>query len=379
MKERLLRVAIVGAHQGRVQKVVSLMQNQDENIISLHHDSAWIRVQYLACVATFDSYQNEQGQNVRYLAKVEYCGDQPTSSSGSSLSLAPFFDRDDDDHDHDHDHDTNDSLPTFPGISAVAIGCGIEEHEDVNMIQSFILTLAGENRDNVLVECVAPNAEYTSMKQETQAYKALSQEEKNQMTELRTMGPAKMAKFASSLAKRVPENSIDTPPQSTNDAKDTIVTDSTESLDNEDQKREEPSEEALFFDPNKTCYACKRCRTILFGTDHEQDPPHVPRMHSFSKQQFNQAATCSSLFLQNGLDWMGDISSSVEGRLACPKCSTKIGHWKWAGAQCSCGTWVTPAIQVPFSKVDTIQPLVISNEQEENIVSTGETMKTDLG
>lgn len=371
MKERLLRVAIVGAQKGRVQKVVSLMQNQDENIISLHHDSAWIRVQYLACVATFDSYQNEQGQNVRYLAKVEYCGDQPTSSSGSSLSLAPFFDTD--------DNDTNDSLPTFPGISAVAIGCGIEEHEDVNMIQSFILTLAGENRDNVLVECVAPNAEYTSMKQETQAYKAMSQEEKNQVTELRTMGPAKMAKFASSLAKRVAENAIDTPPQSTNDAKDTIVTDSTKSLDNEDQKREEPSEEALFIDPNKTCYACKTCRTILFGMDHEQDPPHVPRMHSFSKQQTSPSTTCSSLFLQNGLDWMGDISSSVEGRLACPKCRTKIGHWKWAGAQCSCGTWVTPAIQVPFSKVDTIQPLVISNEQEENIVSTGETMKTELG
>ena len=77
------------------------------------------------------------------------------------------------------------------------------------MIQSFILTLAGENRGNVLVECVAPNStEYTSMKQETQAYKALSQEEKNQVTELRTMGPAKMAKFASSLAKRVAENAI---------------------------------------------------------------------------------------------------------------------------------------------------------------------------
>ena len=95
MKERLLRVAIVGAQKGRVQKVVSLMQTQDENIISLH-DSASIRVQYLACVATFDSYQNEQGQNVRYLAKVEYCGDQPTSSisGSSSLSLAPFFDKD---------------------------------------------------------------------------------------------------------------------------------------------------------------------------------------------------------------------------------------------------------------------------------------------
>ena len=43
--------------------------------------------------------------------------------------------------------------------------------------------------------------------------------------------------------------------------------------------------EPLFIDPEKTAYACKTCRTVLFGTDQLQDPPHVPRMHSFSKQQ----------------------------------------------------------------------------------------------
>lgn len=26
------------------------------------------------------------------------------------------------------------------------------------------------------------------------------------------------------------------------------------------------------------------------------------------------------------------------------------------GAQCSCGTWLTPAIQVPLSKVDIVNP-----------------------
>lgn len=36
----------------------------------------------------------------------------------------------------------------------------------------------------------------------------------------------------------------------------------------------------------------------------------------------------------------------VEGKLSCPKCATRLGTYCWAGAQCSCGAWVTPAFQV---------------------------------
>ena len=68
---------------------------------------------------------------------------------------------------------------------------------------------------------------------------------------------------------------------------------------------------------------------------------------------------CQSLFLANGLDWMGDISLSAEGKLSCPnvKCGSKLGLFKWHGTQCSCGTWVVPAIMIQKSRVDIINPV----------------------
>lgn len=53
---------------------------------------------------------------------------------------------------------------------------------------------------------------------------------------------------------------------------------------------------------------------------------------------------------------MTNVNETVEGKFGCPKCDTKIGTWNWSGAQCSCGTWVVPAIQVPRSKVDLVPP-----------------------
>ena len=41
-----------------------------------------------------------------------------------------------------------------------------------------------------------------------------------------------------------------------------------------------------------------------------------------------------------------------EGDICCPKCSARIGSFNWSGNQCSCGAWVTPAIQITKSKVD---------------------------
>jgi dual specificity phosphatase 12 len=62
---------------------------------------------------------------------------------------------------------------------------------------------------------------------------------------------------------------------------------------------------------------------------------------------------------------MGDLSDT-EGKLACPKCSCKVGQWNWSGAQCSCGSWVTPAIQVPLSRVDKIFPQDMPQSLPEN-------------
>jgi hypothetical protein len=65
------------------------------------------------------------------------------------------------------------------------------------------------------------------------------------------------------------------------------------------------------------------------------------------------------------MDWMGDVSA-IEGKLNCPKCSGRVGSWKWNGDQCSCGydatfddnssslfsAWQTPFFQVLKARVD---------------------------
>jgi len=62
-----------------------------------------------------------------------------------------------------------------------------------------------------------------------------------------------------------------------------------------------------------------------------------------------QAASCSSWFLQSEVT---TLLEQVEGKVACPKCATRIGSYNWSGMQCSCGAWVTPAVQVVKSKDD---------------------------
>ena len=67
------------------------------------------------------------------------------------------------------------------------------------------------------------------------------------------------------------------------------------------------------------------------------------------------AAKCTSFFLDALPPWMAAslaAGGAVEGKLLC-ECGAKFGSFDWAGTQCSCGAWVTPAIQVPMSKVDS--------------------------
>jgi len=349
---------MVGASRARVAKVVSLL-SEDDTILRSTDTSNSIRVEYLPCVATFDSYENTDGNQVCYLLKVEYHGVDGKQQRGSSL--APFFDDDDD---TEHDNDVKSNIPTFPRVSAVAVGCGIDSEQHVAMIQTLVNSLAGQINENeherppIVVKCMAPNPEYATMKDETEAYKALIAEEKEEATRLRLLGPGKMAKFASSLAKSVLDDAMHSRETVDEAAPNTKAADHADvSSDNHDASTEPPQqEEPLFIDPNKVRFACRTCRTILFGQDQLEDPPHVPMLHSFGRKSSHHSDTCKSLFLKEELPWMGDIGSAVEGKFTCPKCSTKIGHIKWAGAQCSCGTWVTPAIQVPYSKVDTVNP-----------------------
>lgn len=67
-------------------------------------------------------------------------------------------------------------------------------------------------------------------------------------------------------------------------------------------------------------------------------------------------ASCSSYFVEP-MEWMSSLSSGqVTGRLDCPspKCGAKLGSWDWAGIQCACGAWVTPAFSLHRSKVDQV-------------------------
>ena len=66
------------------------------------------------------------------------------------------------------------------------------------------------------------------------------------------------------------------------------------------------------------------------------------------------AVGCSSLFLCEEA-MLGPAFSQVDGKLACPKCTVRLGSYTWSGMQCSCGAWVAPAFQVVKSKVDEVK------------------------
>lgn len=356
------RIAIVGAQRQRVAKVISILKDlpplQDLND---EPDSRQIHVEYIPCVATFESYQNENEETVRYLAKLEYHGEEGLSKGSS---LAPFFDE------QKNKHDLNDDI-RITGIRSVAIGCGIESEEDVSMISSFIHLLSGkssvaneedEKEDGgVLIKCIKPNEEYSSMKEETIAYKNLSPEEKERVTESHLIGPGKMAKFGTDLATEcIPRSK-----KAIEQEREAALKEGQNGDQDETEQEPLPLPMPKEYDPKTTRFACKMCRTIIFNEDDLEDPPHTQSQHEFSRRKtksgintngYQGEGKCQSKFLADGLNWMGDISQSHEGKLSCPKCDAKLGLYKWHGTQCSCGTWVVPAIMVQKSRIDIINP-----------------------
>lgn len=118
-------------------------------------------------------------------------------------------------------------------------------------------------------------------------------------------------------------------------------------------------------------YCCRLCSTFLFTST--QLSFHEPKKHQFSwrkkRKQSNSVGApspssstasapqkaslvlqneCNSLFLQECPEWR----PQVEGKIHCPKCKARVGSFSWSGAQCSCGTWVTPAICFQRARVD---------------------------
>ncbi|EPX72314.1 phosphoprotein phosphatase [Schizosaccharomyces octosporus yFS286] len=95
---------------------------------------------------------------------------------------------------------------------------------------------------------------------------------------------------------------------------------------------------------------CKKCRFILASSDYII--PHEPNNKP-------QNVRCTHYFLEP-IRWMQPELElgNLEGRFDCPKCSSKIGSYRWQGMQCSCLEWVCPALSVMQSRVDAVRKIM---------------------
>eukprot|EP01085_Mycamoeba_gemmipara_P000973 Mycagemm_TRINITY_DN10339_c3_g2::TRINITY_DN10339_c3_g2_i6::g.973::m.973 type:complete len:164 gc:universal TRINITY_DN10339_c3_g2_i6:1-492(+) len=105
-------------------------------------------------------------------------------------------------------------------------------------------------------------------------------------------------------------------------------------------------------------YACRICRKRLFLSDtvvaHERGKAEFERKHGTYRSSQGE---CTSYFIET-YTWMGDLST-IEGKLCCSKCNSRVGSYNWAGMQCSCGTWVRPGFQIVKSKVDEVGIVIL--------------------
>ncbi|KAJ3156804.1 nucleotidyltransferase [Geranomyces michiganensis] len=112
---------------------------------------------------------------------------------------------------------------------------------------------------------------------------------------------------------------------------------------------------------------CRKCRTILVPasslTSHEQGSGQQAFGYRKRDPALEIATTCSAFHVsESDVDWIDGVAdgSKSEDKIACPnaKCGTKLGAWSWAGAACSCGTWIAPSFAIAVNKVDeTMAPL----------------------
>jgi hypothetical protein len=326
-KPETCRVLVVGLNRPKLAKIISLAEIQSEKDAGDEASAGLvsIKVEFLPCIATMGSYEAEDGSQKRYLASVIYHDGSP---------MTKFFD----------DQDVR------PTLSLVAM-VGYEwKDQDKLQLENFFKA----NNLTIEIDCVQANQEFESLQQEMNSFKNLSDEEKAAHLANQTMGPGKMVGFIVNAADHVKEEKrFELQPPQPVEEPNLAQTEKTSAIAEAKPQRLPP-------DPNLKRYACRICRTVLFGED-DLATDHVQNMHSFRYTNFNQERPppeCQSIFCKDSiLEWLSPSGQDIEGKLACTKCAAKIGHWKWAGAQCSCGTWVTPAIQIPASKVDTIHPV----------------------
>ena len=151
-----------------------------------------------------------------------------------------------------------------------------------------------------------------------------------------------------------------------------------------------PDPALLTTHPEPTVYRCKKCRRVVANASNIL--PHKPRekqiwRHVSSKhydktpkalkavQKSAEAEKkekekekeqekekpkeevstepCNKTYFIEPLAWMPDILHRVDGKLHCPKCTSKLGSFSWiSGCQCPCGSKIAPAFYLVPSKVD---------------------------
>ncbi|XP_071493736.1 dual specificity protein phosphatase 12-like [Diadema antillarum] len=156
-------------------------------------------------------------------------------------------------------------------------------------------------------------------------------------------------------------------------------------LAEEIQSKADLPEDLLASDPhtaddgsNDALYRCRKCRRALFRQSSVIAHSQGKGLSSFGwhkqvKQQGQSpqvnvtgqggqrdlaSSSCTSVFIEP-VSWMESFLLGVnEGKISCPKCSSRLGSFNWSGQQCSCGVWMTPAFQVHLNRVDRMTPIV---------------------
>lgn len=130
--------------------------------------------------------------------------------------------------------------------------------------------------------------------------------------------------------------------------------------DEKDGKSSTPSKKAATLgseDGVTEIYCCWKCRNFLFTNLHllPHEPAPLTRSHHVfaekARQQQLLISQCTSYFISSPPAALGKLDEA-DGKILCPGCKVRVGDYVWSGAQCSCGGWVTPALQLTKSKVD---------------------------
>ena len=158
------------------------------------------------------------------------------------------------------------------------------------------------------------------------------------------------------------------------DAKALIPTQMYSNIYEEYIKRLEEFDKYINEDTPNYFFKCGKCRKNIF-TDKQLMLFHdnsAKDKYSNKRRKNNSVNTteCTSYFLSMGrlmaefksnkIDKIEEILENKNmklesGAIKCKKCSYKLGEFFPKGTQCSCGSWVVPAIQIVKSKVDKIK------------------------